>query len=382
MLINGKRSLAYIAGITDIQPIPNADKIELATVNHGWKVVVAKKDNFKVDDLVVYIEIDSKVPETEQFEFLKDRHYRVKTIKLRGQFSQGLIMPISAFPQLTNISLGMDVTDILGITYYVAEDNQRKNFDPNRELKSLEDRNKNLKNAFWWKFLIKRTWGRKILFKLFLKKNGKIPFPTKFPYVTKTDEERCENIADIVLGYKNPLIVTEKLDGTSCTYILERIKRNKFKFYVCSRNYSLPEDDSIYWQLANKYNIETKLKEYMSMNPDLEYVCLQGEGVGAVQNNPLKLEHNDLYVFNFIRSDTGRFNSVIGEHEVALMGMKWVPIIDTNYFVPNDMEEFKLYADGKSKVNPKVLREGVVLRDPTNDFSFKNVSRKYLAKAE
>ena len=89
MIINGERSLAYIAKITDIQPIPNADNIEVSTINDGWKVVIAKKDNFKIGDEVIYIEIDSKVPEIPEFEFLKDRKYKVKTIKLRGQYSQG-----------------------------------------------------------------------------------------------------------------------------------------------------------------------------------------------------------------------------------------------------------------------------------------------------
>lgn len=380
MIINGKRSLAYIAQITDINPIPDADNIEVATINDGWKVVISKNDSFKVGDEVIYIEIDSKVPEVPEFAFLESRKYRVKTIKLRGQFSQGLIISKSVFPKVANKHKGDDVTDLLGITYYVAEDNQRKNFDPNRELKSLEDRNKKLKSAFWWKFLIKREWGRKILFKFFLKKNNREGFPTKFKFVFKTDEERCENIADKVLGYKNPLIVTEKLDGTSCTYILEHIKKNKFKFYVCSRNYALPEDDSIYWQLAKKYNIEESLKRYLTENPDLEYVCIQGEGVGSVQDNPLKLKENELFLFNFIRSDVGRLDSISGQELAAKYGFKWVPILDTNYYVPLDMEEFKLYADGKSKVTPSVLREGIVLRDPKTDFSFKNVSRKYLSK--
>lgn len=131
--------------------------------------------------------------------------------------------------------------------------------------------------------------------------------------------------------------------------------------------------------MAFKYNIEKHLKDYLDEN-HLDYVCIQGESVGSVQGNPLKLKEDDLYVFNFIRSDKGRIPSVDGRSIVESWGMKWVPILDENYYVPSDMEEFKLYAEAKSVVNPNVDREGVVLRDPTNDFSFKNVSRKYLLK--
>lgn len=106
----------------------------------------------------------------------------------------------------------------------------------------------------------------------------------------------------------------------------------------------------------------------------------RGESVGSVQGNPLKLKEDDLYVFNFIRSDKGRLSSVDAEKIIVGFGMKFVPILDVDYHVPNDMEEFKEYATAKSVVNPNVMREGVVLRDPTNDFSFKNVSREYLLK--
>lgn len=87
------RKLATIREIKDIQPIEGADRIEVATVD-GWQVVI-KKGEFKVGDKIIYIEIDSIVPEREEFEFLRDRKFRVRTIKLRKQISQGLIMPLS-----------------------------------------------------------------------------------------------------------------------------------------------------------------------------------------------------------------------------------------------------------------------------------------------
>lgn len=83
------RKLATIREIAEIKPIPDADRIEVARID-GWEVVVSKKDNFHVGDRVVYVEIDSKMPETPEYEFLKSRKYVVKTIVMRGQVSQGL----------------------------------------------------------------------------------------------------------------------------------------------------------------------------------------------------------------------------------------------------------------------------------------------------
>ena len=383
-----QRALAHVEKIVNIQPIEGADNIEVATVL-GWKVVIAKKDGFNIGDKVVYIEIDSKVPERPEFEFLRDRKFRVRTIRLRGQYSQGLIMPLSILPN-ASYEEGQDVTQELGIKYYVEEDNVRKADGPSNEAKyrSMCDRKKQLFKKPFFKWVLKHKWGRKILFVFFgKKKDTPKGFPTKFDFVHKTDETRIENLPHL-LGYPRPLIVTEKLDGTSSTYILERLRgRNKFEFYVISRNVrQLNEDQNcyhkynIYWAMAKKYDIENHLKEYLINNPELKYVCIQGESVGNVQGNPLKLTEDDLYVFNFIRSDCGRIDSRDGKRIVESWGMKWVPILDTEFKMPEDMEEFKVMADGKSVVNPAVIREGFVLRDPTCDLSFKNVSRKFLLK--
>ena len=196
----------------------------------------------------------------------------------------------------------------------------------------------------------------------------------------------CENMP-WVLQNKNPLTVSEKLDGTSSTFILERKKYNKFEFYVLSRNVRqmTPDqkcyhDDNIYWEMAFKYNIEQHLKDYLNEHKDMEYVCIQGESVGNVQGNPLKLKDNQLFVFNFINSKDGRIDSEIAKPLIESWGMQWVPILDTNYIMPDTMEEFKQYATAKSVLNPNVYREGVVLRDYKTGLSFKNVSREYLLK--
>lgn len=387
MIINDKRALAYTARVEEVKEIPGYDRVEHARVGAGWWCIVSKSDNFKPGDLCVYFEVDSKVPANdERFAFMEKRNYKVKTLRMCKVYSQGLIMPITAFPEITTTDEHVDVTDVLNITYAVEEDNARKNGDPNAKYTSMKARHKKLFKHPLVKKIMRYEWGRKLMFLFFgKKKDNPRTFPTHFQFIHKTDEERCENLP-WVLGYKDPLIVTEKLDGTSSTYILEKKGRNKYEFYVLSRNVRQQDenqktyhDHNIYWDMAFKYDIENKLKQYLEEN-DLDYVCIQGESVGSVQGNPLQLSEDDLYVFNFIRSDKGRIPSNEGKLIVEKMGMKWVPILDLAFYMPNDMEEFKVMADGKSVVNPKVDREGIVLRDPKTDFSFKNVSRKYLLK--
>lgn len=384
MIINNKRALAYIQHVTNIRPIDGADNIEQCNVL-GWNLI-CKKGEFHEGDPCVYIEIDSKVPEREEFEFLRAKGFKVKTMKL-GKFnciSQGLAMPQSAFKELAGLSEGTDVTDILGIKYSVQEDNARKsNGDPNAKYKSMAARHQKIFKQKWARWMMRRSWGRKVMFFFFGKKKDN---PRGFPsFVSKTDEERVENQPWRISDGKT-YIATEKLDGTSCTYALERKGRNKFEFYVCSRNVrQLDEkqecyhDHNIYWDLAFKYNIEQHLKDILNQFPKLKWVCIQGEGVGSVQGNPLKLKEDDLYVFNFKDSERGRYNSIIGRAIIEKMGMKWVPILG-KVQMPDTMEELKALATGKSKVNPDVMREGIVYRSLDGSDSFKNVSREYLLK--
>lgn len=406
-----ERKLAHIEKIEWIKPIEGADNIELIGIL-GW-VCIAKIGEFKVGDTCVYFEIDSKLPEAEWSEFMRSKHFQVKTMKL-GKFkviSQGLALPLSAFEwwepldesgandflnnslrtKLEQLSIGDDCTELLGVKYSVKEDNIRKakNPDPNAKYNSMATRHPKLFKTKPVRWLMKRLWGKKLLFLFFGKKKDKpLGFPTQFEFVHKTDEERVENMP-WVLQNKNPLTVSEKLDGTSSTYILERKKRNKFEFYVLSRNVRqmTPDqkcyhDDNIYWEMAFKYNIEQHLKDYLNEHNNMSYVCVQGESVGSVQGNPLKLKENQLFVFNFINSKDGRIDSEIAKPLIESWGMQWVPIIDTNYIMPDTMEEFKQYATAKSVVNPNVYREGVVLRDYKTGLSFKNVSREYLLKHE
>ena len=398
-MLNSKneRELAYVVKINSIEPIVGSDNCEAAIVG-GWRVMV-RKGQFEPGDLAVYFEIDSKLPENdERFAFMARKNYKVKTQRYtfggKGlMISQGLLMSAEDLgwnkEDMTEFGDERFVTKELGVTYAVAEDNVRKSSgDPNQKYKAMGARHIKLAKTRWWRWLMKREWGRKLLFKFFgKKKDNPRGWPNHFPYIHKTDEERCENMPWI-LQNKEPWIVTEKLDGTSCTYILERLKgRNKYEFYVLSRNVRQKDetqacyhDHNIYWDLAFKYDIENKLRKFLDENPACTYVCVQGEGVGSVQGNPLKLKEDDLYLFNFIDSINGRWPSNLGKVIAEEMGMKWVPILNENFILPDDMETFKQMATAPSAVNPAVMREGIVLRHAGDDMSFKNVSREYLLK--
>ena len=385
MLIDGKRALAYIVTIDEIKPIEGYDRVEYARTN-GWWVIVGKQDNLKVGDKCVYFEVDSKVnADDERFAFLEKRNYKIKTQKMCKVISQGLLMPLSLFPELGELDINTDVTEKLKVVYSVEEDNIRKKGDPNAKYKSMAARRPNIFKKSWVKWLMRREWGRKLMFFFFGKKKDN---PRGFPtFVSKTDEERVEN-QPWRIGDGKTYLVTEKLDGTSCTYALERKGKNKFEFYVCSRNVRQKDetqecyhDHNIYWDLAFKYNIEQHLKEYLELHKDYKWVCIQGEGVGAVQGNPLKLVEDDLYVFNFKTSEYGRLPSFDGKNIIESWGMKWVPILG-EVQMPDTMEELKELATGRSVVNPKVMREGLVYRSLDGSDSFKNVSREYLLKHE
>ena len=381
MIINDKRALAYIVTVDEIKPLEGYDRVEYARTN-GWWVVISKNDNIHVGDKCVYFEVDSKVnADDKRFAFLEKRNYKIKTQRMCKVISQGLLMPLSLFPELGDLDVNTDVTDLLKVTYSVEEDNVRKNGDPDAKYKSMAARHKKIFRQRWARWMMRREWGRKIMFFFFGKKKDE---PREFPsFVSKTDEERIE-CQPWRIGDGKTYLATEKLDGTSCTYALERKGKNKFEFYVCSRNVRQRDekqecyhDHNIYWDMAFKYEIEHHLKDYLKNHPSLDWVCIQGEGVGSVQGNPLKLKEDDLYVFNFITSSLGRWGSEVGKRQIEKWGMKWVPILG-EVQLPDTMEELKELATGKSAVNPDVMREGIVYRSIDGQDSFKNVSREYL----
>lgn len=382
-----ERALAHVEKIEWIRPIEGADNIELIGVL-GW-VCIAKKGEFNVGDMAVYIEIDSKCPETdERFAFLSNKKFKVKTMRL-GKFkviSQGLALPLSLFPELQDRNIGDDVTEALKITYASEEDAARKTnkVDPNAKYKSMAKRRPKLFTNPIVRRIMRYGIGRKIMFLLFGRKKDN---PKKFPdWIVKTDETRIEN-APFYLQSTEKWIKTEKCDGTSCTFAVDRLKKgkNKFDFIVCSRNVRQADreqacyhESNIYWELADKYDIEKILTQFATEN-NYNRVVLQGEGVGSVQGNPYKFTENKLFVFNLI-IDGIRLGTVEMADFCKSHGLTSVPIIDTAYELPKTMEEMKLEADGYSELNPKVKREGFVYRSQNGQQSFKNVSREYLLK--
>lgn len=409
----GERELAYLVKIDDITPINGYDRVELAHVG-GWTIVVGKNE-FKAGDTAIYFEIDSQLPEKPPFsdmEFLAKKHYKIQTQKMCKSISQGLLMAVNQFPgwevQVDGTVLDNNsgdhglhtfygdsrfLTKDLEVTYAVAEDNKRKANSLDK-YKKMAQRHPALFKKKFIKWLMKRNWGKKFLFFFFgKKKDKKTGFPSHFQYIKPTDEERCENIPNI-LQNKNPFIKTLKIDGTSSTYILER-KRFKNEFYICSRNVrqlseSQPtfHSENVYWSVEHKYHIKNFLENMLKQHPEWNYVALQGETAGVgnnggkIQGDPHNLKELRFFAFNFIDSEKGRWNSIDGKKLVEQYDIEWVPIIDENYILPNNFEEFKKSADGPCDIpGSSGLREGWVYRaknDP--NFSFKNVSREYLLK--
>lgn len=388
---NGERMLAYTVTVDSITPIEKADNIELAHVG-GWNVII-RKHEFSAGDMAVFFEIDSLLPETEWSEFLRPKKFKVKTYKL-GKFnvvSQGLLLPMSILPDNKEYALHEDVTKVLGVKYCVAEDNDRKaKSNPNAKYNNMCARNSKLAKKKWWKWLMKRAWGRKLLFVFFGRKKDK---PKNWPsWVKKTDEDRIENVM-FMLEDKNPYVVTEKIDGTSTTFFLDLTGR-KPDFGVCSRNVRQMDADqknfvsdmsgigNVYWEMAFKYNVEDALKD-IAKKHNYKHVVLQGETYGeSVQGNKYKLDERRFAAFNLI-FDGERLGSVEAKKILAEYDIPFVPIIDDNYILPDAdaFEEFKQSADGKSVINKKCLREGFVYRSQDGQKSFKNVSRKFLLKA-
>ena len=232
-------------------------------------------------------------------------------------------------------------------------------------------------------------------------------FGKKFKYVYDLEVEDNHNfIADSVIVHncenmpwvlkdKTPFIVTQKCDGSSATYILERKKYNKFEFYVCSRNVRMMNADqecfygnrNYYWEVAIKYDIENKMRDYLKNNPDISFICWQGEICApGIQSNPHHLKDTHFYCFHMTDSKTGRFDIREAKKIWEKYNMEVVPIVNENYIMPDDFEEFKASADGfydtsVCEDNPNCPREGFVYYKTTEPtFSFKNVSREYLSK--
>jgi RNA ligase (TIGR02306 family) len=343
------RKMASIRKIDDIRPIDGADAIECAVVG-GWTVVV-KKGEFRIGDLAIYCEIDSWIP-TGLAPFLskgKDpREYegvrgeRLRTVKLRGQLSQGLILPLfysysekswcfhpsmHCLPE--HVVEGQDVTDRLGI----------------------------------------KKWEMQVPAQLAGEVQG--PFPSLVP---KTDQERVQNLVEEIAAAAESgakFEVTEKLEGTSMTcYVIGG------QFGVCSRNLDLKRNTSnTMWATAIAEDIEEKMRQFG------EDFAIQGELIGpGIQGNIYKLSKPEFHVFD-VYNVTGGVYLTPAQRRALIdkMGLKHVPVllVDKDVLI-NDVQEILTWAEGKSKLNENQEREGIVFKEVNGGMTFKAISNKYL----
>jgi len=338
------RKLASIRKIDAINPIEGADAIECATVG-GWKVVV-KKGEFTVGELAVYFEIDSWIPvelapflckgkEPREFEGIKGE--RLRTIKLRGQLSQGLLLPLE--PTCANIASelfeGLDVSFPLNIVKWEKP--------MNAQLAGVCKGN----------------------------------FPTQIP---KTDQERCQNLVKEIVAANeagSKFEITEKLEGSSMT-----VYRIQGEFGVCSRNLDLKRDENnSFWATAIREDIEAQM---MSIDPYWDF-AIQGELIGpGIQNNIYKLSRPEFYVFDVYNIQTGEYmKPEARRHLVDVMGLKHVPVIAYSAELYDtlgitDIPQLLNFAEGNSVLNPSQEREGIVFKQVEGGMTFKAISNKYL----
>lgn len=360
------RNLASIQEVIDICPIPDADQIERIKVL-GW-YVVTKKGQFNLSDKCIYIEIDSRLPDHPVFDFMRARKFKVKTIKLRKQISQGICFPVdilSQFGYKGNYSIGEDVTEILGIT-------KIDDYDPEETV----NKTRKSKNIIY-RYLMRYEWFRKLV-----NKAGSEGFPSNI--ISKTDETRIQSIPQVIADYKKHLIyITEKIDGSSATYfILPRkfLFKTKYEFYVCSRNIRVSEFDknNNFVKIAEKYKIKDTLINLYKNN---RHIAIQGEVYGeSIQGNRYNISGVDFAIFNIKDLKTDKyleFDDFINLCDKMLI--PHVPLLYSGTSFIESADQILEYAIAKSKLNNKVEREGVVVRcQHDTRQSFKAVSNKYL----
>lgn len=364
-----ERKLARIEKIVDIQPIENADKIVVATIL-GWKCVVNKEENHKIDDFCCYIEVDSVLPKIEQFEFLSSRKYRIKTIKLRNQISQGLVLSLSVLKEIlgdkfskVKLQEGFDLTDLLNIKKYLSVSEQEE-FDAVRTPKNK-----------YLKYLLKYKWFRYFYFKF--KKSKQKGFPS---WVTKTDEPRIQNMQQVIKQYENEIVeITEKVDYQSLT-VTGKKRLNGVEVIVCSRNLINDDKNSLYWRIVYQYKIDKIIKE----NPNL---TIQGEqGSTNVQKNKYGISEPRLWIFNIVDNSTKKVYTYSEMVDFAVKyNLEIVPLIaigKLSDFIKTSDEAIEM-SKGKSVINNRTEREGLVfkiVKDGKKLISFKAINPNFLLK--
>ena len=336
------RKLASIQTVKYTRPIPDADNIETIGVL-GWECV-SKKNEFKEGDKCVYFEIDSLLPEIPEFEFLRKscwnptfNKFRLKTVKLRKQLSQGLALPLSMFPDL-DLEVGTDVTELLGVEKY----------EPPIPAQIAGD-----VRSFAWP-------------------------------VGKTDETRVQLDDEYKFIEKltgRPYYISLKLDGTSSTFLIDQDD----VYHVCGRNYSYKEDPNhSFWIISQRHNIEEGLRQ---LKDEGTHVAIQGEVCGpGIQKNPLGLKNVELFVFNVVDMKSNRRICLDDAIEItSKLGLKFVPLIEQgDSFAYNQhelLEEAKgKYFDRFETAKPSQDIEGIVIRSTCGEISFKAINNDFLLK--
>lgn len=372
------RKLASVRKIVSIEPIEGADNIVKAVVD-GWEVVTQKSNGFKPGDLVVYFEIDSFLPVTEQFEFLRKGCYRntenlgegfrIKTIKLRGQVSQGLILPLTEFAQYSTHDCNWYLPYPYDIDYIV------EGYDLTVYLKV---------------------------------KKYEAPIPAclsgvakgNFPsFLRKTDSERAQNLLkDIKRHMNEPFEVTTKLDGSSMTvYCRSHPDLAEPEIGVCSRNLDLVRDETnSFWRVA----LRDKLPELLLFMSENGYdTAFQGELIGpGIQKNKEKLTDLEFRLFNMFDIKLNKYLSCEERIELvdrvyekfSLTGCKLlhVPVIHKSITLqellePENDEQIMSGLVELSKgpmMNGEGHREGIVFKHLNSDFNFKVINPNFLLK--
>src|ERR1035437_893785 len=369
------RELAYVEKIRSLTPIPGADKIEKAEVL-GWELVV-KRGDFKVGDLTIYCEVDSILPQLKCFEFLRQYKFRLRTVRLRKQISQGLALPLSlikeAYPNIDikSLKVGQDLTDAMGSVKYDPEAASDVKIEQ-----------------------VKKSWlSRKysyLKWKLLGFKPAKsVSFPSDVP---KKDEERVQKMGSALANREGELVyISEKLEGSSMTVVyrkagnwLAKLFGRNYVFLVCSRNriaYNSQkggETNHTTYQIAEKFNLLEGLKK-LNRN-----IAIQGEQLGGkIQGNVYKLPELSLRVFLMYDLDKKEYLYLDEMSLVAdQLGLMIVPILERDVFLNANVKYYVELSKGMSKINPLVQREGLVIRSMNDNFSFKSISPDYLLSQE
>lgn len=415
------RKLASFRTVDSIEPIEGADAIELAVIG-GWKVVT-KKGEFQAGDPCVYFEIDSFMPDgVPAWQFLVDKSARIfngvkghklRTIKLRGQISQGLILKISEFRVLELVLKEQlsqaESAEVAALVTDTMDEVMNLRFGLHEHEACLDPRDLNLN-----KLLGIVKWEPAMSAQLAGMAEGLFP-----SFIRKTDQERAQNLKDEIFGFEDVVIpaneelqrpeiirqakgdpnakyeVSMKLDGSSMT-VFARMRgenRDELEQGVCSRNLQLKINEAnatnSFVQLAVNSHLLSALS-VLALDHDLEY-AVQGELIGpAIQGNQEQLSTHQFFVFDIIDIREGR--NLTPDERLAVFDrlvqlgakIKHVPIIAHSANLRDTlgittMEQLLKFADGPS-LNPNVKREGLVWKRLDGIFSFKTISDQWLAK--